>query len=92
MRGECTPPECNPMSVIPVFISEKVSDPRAQVARPAGAGRVTRGRRSRDPRARVADFLGDRNGNLPILSDQRPTQPQFFRYASGITLTPSGRV
>ena len=70
MRGECSAPECNPMSVIPVFVSEKVSDPRAQ----------------------VADFLGDRNGNLPILSDQRPTQPQFFRYASGITLTPSGRV
>ena len=33
--------------------------------RPAGAGRVTRGRRSRDPRARVADIRARRNDYMP---------------------------
>ena len=55
-----------PLCVIPVSLRHIVSDPRPQVARPAPAGRVTRARRSRDPRARVADNLGEKNGNLRL--------------------------
>ena len=53
-----------PKSDVSVFLSEFVSDPRPQVTRPAPAGHTTRARRSRDPRARVADFLGKKNGNV----------------------------
>ena len=52
-------------SCVSVSFSEIPSDPRAQVTRPAGAGRVTRGRRSRDPRARVAGDVPKRNRNKP---------------------------
>ena len=48
---------------VSVSISEKVSDPRPRVTRPAPAGHTTCARGSRDLRPRVADFLGDENGN-----------------------------
>ena len=51
-----------PHSEIFVSNSEKVSDPRPRVARPPPDGHVTRARGSRDPRARVADFLPKQNG------------------------------
>ena len=41
------------LCVIPVSLRHIVSDPRPQVTRPAPAGRVTRARRSRDPRPQV---------------------------------------
>ena len=50
-------------SEISVFFSEIVSDPRARVTRPAGAGHTTCGRGSRDLRPRVADNMPKRNGN-----------------------------
>ena len=46
-----------PKSDVSVFLSEFVT-------RPAPAGHTTRARRSRDPRARVAGFLGKKNGNV----------------------------
>ncbi|MCI7614936.1 MAG: hypothetical protein MSS61_06250, partial [Bacteroidales bacterium] len=52
-------------SQISVFISEKVSDPRPRVTRPAPAGRVTCARGSRDLRARVADYVLMRRENAP---------------------------
>ena len=52
-------------SDLPVSISEKVSDPRPRVARPAGAGHATCGRGSRDLRARVAGNVGNRNEKRP---------------------------
>ena len=54
------------LAEIPESLAEKVSDPRPRVARPAPAVHTTRARGSRDPRARVADFLKERNGNLAI--------------------------
>ena len=51
-------------SEISVFFSEIVSDPRARVTRPAGAGHTTCGRGSRDLRARVAEKVPKRNGNV----------------------------
>ena len=51
-------------SQISVFISEKVSDPRPRVTRPAPAGRVTCARGSRDLRARVADYVLMRNEKM----------------------------
>ena len=55
-----------PLCVIPVSLRHIVSDPRPQVARPAPAGRVTRARRSRDLRPRVADNLGEKNEILRV--------------------------
>ena len=51
-------------SEILVFLSEIVSDPRARVTRPAGAGHTTCGRGSRDLRPRVAEKVPKRNGNV----------------------------
>ena len=48
---------------VSVSFSEKVSDPRPRVTRPAPAGHTTCARGSRDLRPRVADFLGEKNGN-----------------------------
>ena len=52
------------ISAIPVSTSEKASDPRARVTRPAGAGHTTCGRGSRDLRARVADYVLMRNEKM----------------------------
>lgn len=62
-----------PLCVIPVSLRHIVSDPRPQVARPAPAGRVTRARRSRDPRPRVAGLLGGGNGNCGNKNENRGT-------------------
>ena len=61
------------LCVIPVSLRHIVSDPRPQVARPAPAGRVTRARRSRDPRPRVAGLLGGGNGNCGNKNKNRGT-------------------
>ena len=62
---------------VSVSISEKVSDPRPRVTRPAPAGRVTAARRSRDPRARVAEYVPERNGNwgerVTLLGSPQPS-------------------
>ena len=63
ITDESEPWNVSSQSCVSVSFSEIPSDPRAQVTRPAGAGRVTRGRRSRDPRARVAEKVPKRNGN-----------------------------
>ena len=52
------------IAAIPVSTSEKASDPRARVTRPAGAGHTTCGRGSRDLRPRVAEKVPKRNGNV----------------------------
>ena len=62
-----------PLSYISVPLRHFLSDPRAQVTRPAHAGRVTRARRSRDPRPRVAGLLGGGNGNCGNKNENRGT-------------------
>ena len=53
-------------SAISVFMSEKASDPRPRVTRPAPAGHTTCARGSRDPRPRVAGYVPKKNGNKPL--------------------------
>ena len=62
-----------PLSYISVPLRHFLSDPRAQVARPAPAGHATRARRSRDPRPRVAGLLGGGNGNCGNKNENRGT-------------------
>ena len=64
-------------SGFPVLRSDIPSDPRARVAWPAGAGRVTCGRGSRDLRARVAGNVRPRNAFERPAIGQRPQRIAF---------------